>query len=594
MASEDIQQGDQERSRQNGERRGRQERENPDGDDSKREWGPRESSGGEFARRDTKDTGREGAGRFPGNRDVTGGPGGRDAGERGADERSEGPRREHSFRSRSDREGGAPARREFPRRDEPTTGDAPRQEESGERREGPGPGARRESFGERREGFGERRESFGERREGFGERREGPGDRRENFDRPRRDDYGAPRREPYGAREGGRPPYRPGMGTQRGTGGAYRPKGPRPPMKKKKKARVYFHQALTRILLPKLLTKAKYLSPALARQFIEAGRVRVNARVVSSRYYEVNLRKERVTIDEAATEYPRRLSYMVYNKPVGVVCEKGDAAFDALFDPTCTWSFPFGRLAKPVSGLVIVSNDPRMVSTQHFMDVELQKEYRLRLNKHLTDEQIEELRGGILVGEDYLVPLKVTPGAKNSHSMWIDLTLLDDSYQRIYGALKALGAEVVKMRRTRIALLNENMIPPGEWRELSGFEVSALALSRFMPGELPPEPLPPPRPRIERPKTGRFSRDARGGRDGGRDMGRDAGRGGDRFGGERGGGDRGGWDRRPGGPGAPGGAGGPGGPGARRYPPQRRREEDPDEREERLRQEAIADAIGNK
>jgi len=354
-------------------------------------------------------------------------------------------------------------------------------------------------------------------------------------------------------------------------------------MKKKKKARVYFHQALTRILLPKLLTKAKYLSPALARQFIEAGRVRVNARVVSSRYYEVNLRKERVTIDEAATEYPRRLSYMVYNKPVGVVCEKGDAAFDALFDPACTWSFPFGRLAKSVSGLVIVSNDPRMVSTQHFMDVELQKEYRLRLNKHLTDEQVEELRGGILVGEDYLVPLKVTPGAKNSHSMWIDLTLLDDSYQRIYGALKALGAEVVKMRRTRIALLNENMIPPGEWRELSGFEISALALSRFMPGELPPEPLPPPRPRIERPKTGRFARDTRGGREGGREMGRDVGRGG-----ERGGGERGGWDRRPGG------AGAPGGPGARRYPPQRRREEDPDEREERLRQEAIADAIGNK
>jgi pseudouridine synthase len=257
-----------------------------------------------------------------------------------------------------------------------------------------------------------------------------------------------------------------------------------------------------------------------------------------------------------------------------MVCQKGDPGFDAIFDPACTWSFPFGRLAKAVSGLVIVANDPRMTSMQHHVDVELQKEYRLRLNKHLTDEQIEELRGGILVGDDYLVPLRVTPGPKNTHSMWIDLTLLDDSYHRVFGALKALGCEVVKMRRTRIALLNENMVPPGEWRELSGFEISAFDLARFMPGELPPEPIPPPKPRPERPKNGRFSRDAKGGP------------GGPREGGPRGGGERGSWDRR-----GPGG----GGPGGRRFQPQRRRgEEDPDEREERLRKEAEADAIGNK
>jgi pseudouridine synthase len=339
-------------------------------------------------------------------------------------------------------------------------------------------------------------------------------------------------------------------------GGGFRPKGPRVAPKKKKKVRVYFHQALTRILLPKLLTKAKYLSPALARQFIEAGRVRVNARIVSSRYYEVNLRKERVTIDEAPTEFPRRLSYMIYNKPRGVLCEKGDPAFDAIFEPTCTWAYPFGRLSRSVSGLVILSNDPRMATRQHLTDVELQKEYRIRINKHLTDEQLDELRHGILVGDDYLVPLKVNVGNRNTNSMWLDVTLLDDSYHAIYTALKALGAEVVKMRRMRIGLLNENMVPPGEWRELSGFEITALDLNRFMPGELPPEPLPPPRPRLEKggkPGGGRFSKDPRGGR-------------------------KPGW----------------GPPGKKGFPPGRRREEDPDDREERLRQEALADAIGNR
>ena len=334
--------------------------------------------------------------------------------------------------------------------------------------------------------------------------------------------------------------------------------------KKKKKVRVYFHPALTRLLLPKLLIKAKYLSPVLARQFIEAGRVRVNARVVTSRFYEVNLRKERVTIDEAATEYPRRISYMIYNKPRGVMCEKGDPQFDAIFEPTSTWSFPFGRLAKGVSGLVVLSNDPRMATRQHMLDVELQKEYRVRINRHLNEDEVGRLRGGVLVGDDYLVPLRVAVYTTNAHSMVLDFTLLDDSYHRIFKALKEVGCEVVKMRRARIGLINENMVPPGEWRELSGFEIAALDLARFMPGELPPEPLPPPKPRLNKPR-----RNERGG-------GRDGGRGDFRHGDSRGG------DRRfPSGPGRQGG-------------PMRRHDEDPDDREERLRQEALADAIGNR
>src|SRR5262245_30738761 len=105
------------------------------------------------------------------------------------------------------------------------------------------------------------------------------------------------------------------------------------PKKKKnrKKQRVFFHKMVTRIPLSKLLTKARYLSSGLARQYIESGRVRINSRVIPSPFYEVNLRKERVTIDEAAVEYPRRLFYIVFNKTRDMQCESGDPEFDAVF-----------------------------------------------------------------------------------------------------------------------------------------------------------------------------------------------------------------------------------------------------------------------
>lgn len=268
--------------------------------------------------------------------------------------------------------------------------------------------------------------------------------------------------------------------------------------KKRRKVRVFFHRRLTRINLVKLLTKARYLSPFLATQFVESGRVKVNARVVSSALYEINLRKERVTIDDVPAEWPRRYWYMVYHKPRNVVCERGDPQFDELFEPNSTWHFPFGRLGRARSGLIVVSNDPRMRRNQHFTDRELQKEYRIRINRRLTDNELTELRNGVCVGDDYLVPIRVVVTSTSRNTMTVDITLLDDAFSSIFGALKALNVEPLSMRRTRIGFLNEAMIPHGEWRELTGYEIQGLQLARFTPGELPPEPEPEPRVRFQR------------------------------------------------------------------------------------------------
>lgn len=306
--------------------------------------------------------------------------------------------------------------------------------------------------------------------------------------------------------------------------------------KKRRKVRVFFHRRLTRILLPKLLTKARYLSPFLAKQFVESGRVKVNARAVTSGLYEVNLRKERVTIDDVATEWPRRFWYMVYHKPRNVSCERGDPIFDELFEPTSTWYFPFGRIGRAHSGIIIVSNDPRMRKNQHFVDDELQKEYRIRINRYLTADELSELRNGVRVGDDYLIPIRVVASGESTRTMTLDITVLDDPFTRIFGALKAIGVEPLSMRRIRIGFLNEAMIPHAEWRELSGYEIQGLQLGRFTPGELPPEPDPEPRLRFQRSAGGRGRGDRgdrgrprpggdRRGRDDGRDGRRDDGRG---------------------------------------------------------------------
>lgn len=267
---------------------------------------------------------------------------------------------------------------------------------------------------------------------------------------------------------------------------------------RKRRPRVFFPHNYTRLPLPKLLTRARYLSPALAKQFILAGRIRINARVVTSPFYEVNLRKERATIDELPTEYPRQCYYMIFHKPIGMVCERGDPKFDELFEPESTWSFPFGRLTRSSCGLVILTNDPRFIKSQHHTDSEIQKEYLVKINKVLTDQQLWTLRSGVMVGDDYFVPLGLEVIQTNKNSMWLRYILLEDSYQHIFSSLKVVAAEVLRIERTRIGMLNTQMIPNGEWRELLNFEIAAYNLERFMFGQLPPPPPPPPREHRDR------------------------------------------------------------------------------------------------
>lgn len=267
---------------------------------------------------------------------------------------------------------------------------------------------------------------------------------------------------------------------------------------RKRRLRVFFPHNYTRLPLPKLLTRARYLSPALAKQFILAGRIRINARVVTSPFYEVNLRKERATIDELPTEYPRQCYYMIFHKPIGMVCERGDPKFDEVFEPESTWSFPFGRLTRASCGLVILTNDPRFIKSQHHTDSEIQKEYLVKINKVLTEQQLWALKSGVMVGDDYFVPFSLEVTQTNTNTMWLRYILLEDSYQNIFSSLKVVAAEVLRIERTRIGMLNTQMIPNGEWRELINFEISAYNLERFMFGELPPLPPPPPREHRDR------------------------------------------------------------------------------------------------
>jgi 16S rRNA U516 pseudouridylate synthase RsuA-like enzyme len=113
------------------------------------------------------------------------------------------------------------------------------------------------------------------------------------------------------------------------------------------------------------LSKLGLVSRSEARALIEAGRVRVNGRIVTDSMTAVVPERVRIAIDEgAAAPPPWRL--IAVNKPRGVLTTRRDperrrTIYDVLNDvPGLAALKPVGRLDRASSGLLLLTTDTRL------------------------------------------------------------------------------------------------------------------------------------------------------------------------------------------------------------------------------------------
>jgi len=214
-----------------------------------------------------------------------------------------------------------------------------------------------------------------------------------------------------------------------------------------------------------------------AEQMMVAGRVTVNGSVVTELGSKADLERDHIKVDGRLIHAPRRLIYIVLNKPNNTVTTVTDPQHRAtvmeLLRGVKERVYPVGRLDYHSEGLLLLTNDGELANAIMSAATHLPKTYVVKVNGSLTGPQEQQFREGIPLSGRRTMPagLRVVHQAENP---WYEVRLFEGRNNQIRLMFKHFGFLVEKLKRVRIGPLELGPLKPGAFRHLSIEEVRKL------------------------------------------------------------------------------------------------------------------------
>ncbi|GIV54929.1 MAG: hypothetical protein KatS3mg039_1447 [Candidatus Kapaibacterium sp.] len=237
------------------------------------------------------------------------------------------------------------------------------------------------------------------------------------------------------------------------------------------------------------LVRLLYCSRKLAKRAIKEHVVTVNDRIVREPVYTVRLLHDTVRVDGLLLHHTPRNIYIVLNKPrhyAGSREPNSRHVFNFLMKKR-GWFIPGGPLAKSVSGLVVVTNDPEQRVTGKSLFDLMEKEYHVKVHKAPTKRALNTITAQLqALDPDNDNVVRVELLRKTKRYAWLSIVVVRPTARDIYRVLKEAELEVIGMERYRIGSITLEGIAPGSWRRLSQVE-----LAKIFPESVPASVLEP-------------------------------------------------------------------------------------------------------
>lgn len=229
-----------------------------------------------------------------------------------------------------------------------------------------------------------------------------------------------------------------------------------------------------------MLSKQGVCSRTEAARWIQAGRVRVDGRIVRDPEFAI-VPGRRITVDEQSLDTAPRV-YVMLNKPRGLVTtardERGRDTVYRCFDGSgLSWLAPVGRLDKASEGLLLFTNDPAWAAGITDPDRGPDKTYHVQIDTVPDDALLHSLEQGTLADGEHLRARAARLLRSGQRNAWLEIVLDEGRNRQIRRLLAAFGVDVLRLVRVGIGTLPLGELPKGHWRLLEADEVKALAHS---------------------------------------------------------------------------------------------------------------------
>lgn len=233
-----------------------------------------------------------------------------------------------------------------------------------------------------------------------------------------------------------------------------------------------------KIRLDKYLADISVGTRAQVKEFIRAGRIKVNNVTVKDSSIKIDTENNQVLFDNMPVLYIDYEYYML-NKPAGIitaVSDQKEQTVMSLIQSARKDIFPVGRLDRDTVGLLLLTNNGelahRLLSPKQHVD----KKYYVELDDCLTQEMCQKIREGVFIEKNLISrPAELEILENVSGSVKVYLTIHEGRFHQVKKMFAAVQRKVTFLKRVEFGplKLDENL-EYGEYRKLNEKELKLL------------------------------------------------------------------------------------------------------------------------
>ncbi|MGB3554553.1 MAG: pseudouridine synthase, partial [Jannaschia sp.] len=221
--------------------------------------------------------------------------------------------------------------------------------------------------------------------------------------------------------------------------------------------------------LAKVIARAGLASRRDAEGMIEALRVTVNGRTISTPAYNV-VPGDAVAVDGTPLPTAEGARVWLYHKPAGLVTTERDekdreTVFDALRERLGR-VLSVGRLDLTSEGLLLLTNDGDLKRQMELPDTGWLRRYRVRVNGAPDEAALQPLRDGIVVEGERFQPMQVTLDRQQGANAWLTVGLREGRNREVRRAMETVGLYVNRLIRVSYGPFQLGNLAAGEVEEV--------------------------------------------------------------------------------------------------------------------------------
>lgn len=239
-----------------------------------------------------------------------------------------------------------------------------------------------------------------------------------------------------------------------------------------------------KVRLSKLMSEQGICSRREADSYIEQGLVFVDGERVSELGTKI-FPRQKITLAKGAQVQQQSRVTILLHKPVGYVSGQaedgykpavtlinaashfaGDKAAQRFLPSHLKGLAPAGRLDIDSTGLLVLTQDGRIAKLLIGDETKIEKEYLVRVQGKLSEQNLKLLNHGLSLDGQPLRPAKVSWQNEDQ----LRFVLREGKKRQIRRMCEMVGLKVVGLKRVRIGQVKLSDLPPGQWRYLGEHE----------------------------------------------------------------------------------------------------------------------------